>query len=537
MTAVRDSPGAARLRADEHRGRTGTTVIDIVVGESLMSKDELDEAEAVVRAGSETYVTVGRALMAIRDGKGYRLRGYNTFEAYLDGVWDMRRRQGYRLISAAQVVLDGNFVSARTQNDALPTVTQARILASLPIEERAPLIEQGVLELPTRDLSTVVRAGRAELTERRDREKPQRRLPAPTGVVDSGARPARATILVGDVRAALATLDAESVQCVVTSVPYWGLRSYGTEPQIWGGDWFGELGAEPTPDLYVEHITQVFRAVRRVLRKDGTAWLNCGFSYAGSGKGPTGWDGVGDQEHRQGFKNSGFNERWNGSAGARKQEHRQPAWPAVDAYKPKDLIPIPFLVAMALQADGWYLRSIIAWCKKAPMPESVSDRPTSAWEPILLLSRAASYFYDKDAVMESTEGSDTHSRGNGYHPKMVEAGQGIKQNDSFSAATNGLVASRNMRNAWLLGPEPFPGAHFAVFPTEVPRRCILAGSRPGDVVLDPFGGAGTTSMVAARLGRDSVYVDLKPEYADMARDRIQADGGFTVDVELREVPG
>lgn len=388
------------------------------------------------------------------------------------------------------------------------------------------------------------------------------------------AKPARVRILVGDVRAGLASLAAESVQTVPTSVPYWGLRSYGTDPQVWGGEpehthewgpelvvksnayapgegvhwnhrvngrgetrpiaeaavhvdgkqgafcecgaWLGELGNEPTPELYVEHIVQVFRHLWRVLKKDGTVWLNIGFSYAGSGKGPTGWSGAGDQVRRQGFGGGGFSV-WRDRSGPG----------GAPGYKPKDLIPIPWLVAMALQQEGWYWRSTIAWCKKAPMPESVDDRPTSAWEPILLLSKSRGYFYDADAVRE--EGAWDGQSGHRAGPRVVPTRVGPP--DMGLAGIE--PGTRNMRNVWLLGPEPFPGAHFAVFPTEVPRRCILAGSRPGDLVLDPFAGAGTTLMVAARLGRDAVGIELKPEYAQLALARIQRDAGFTAEVEMR----
>jgi DNA modification methylase len=402
-----------------------------------------------------------------------------------------------------------------------------------------------------------------------------------------GARPSRVRLLVADVRAGLATLAKDQVQTVVTSVPYWGLRSYGTEPQVWGGDhrhvhkwtsvrpwvwcpgggnyakstlsegaqrrreqveykqgdsarcecgsWLGELGTEPTPELYVEHIVEVFRHVWRVLRKDGTVWLNIGFSYAGSGKGPTGWDGVGDQVSRQGFENAPVQ---GGLLGNRRVSGNQGRIAGARGYKAKDLIPIPWLVAMALQADGWYWRSTVAWCKKAPMPESVDDRPTSAWEPILLLSRSNRYFYDKEAVAEESSENTHARRANGavsLNGKQGEHSDGVKANVSFHTATGDVLPSRNMRNVWLLGPEPFPGAHFAVFPTEVPRRCILAGSRPGDLVLDPFSGAGTTSLVAARLGRDSIGIDLKDSYVEMAADRIRADGGFTVDVGVQRI--
>jgi DNA modification methylase len=423
------------------------------------------------------------------------------------------------------------------------------------------------------------------------------------------ARPARVLLVQADVRAGLQSLEPASAQMCVTSVPYWGLRSYGTEPQVWGGDmehahawaevpyvwspggngersilssrlsstsasvrqalkrphaasmgtwcscgaWRGELGSEPTPGLYVEHITEVFGHVWRAVRADGTLWLNIGSSYAGSGKGPSGWSGLGDQIARQGFTGEGAKyaaARAQGvigaSVGVRKGSqhgesgHTSGVTPPT-GYKSKDLIPIPWLVGIALQQAGWYWRSTIAWCKKAPMPESVDDRPTSAWEPILLLSKSRDYYYDADAVREE-QSENTHARfgANGVRstggPKSQSADEElIRNNDRFHRHTaNGLIeGGRNMRNVWLLGPEPFPEAHFAVFPTEIPRRCILAGSRPGDLVLDPFAGAGTTSLVAARLGRDSVGIELKPEYVAMAETRIRADGGFTVDVTTR----
>jgi DNA modification methylase len=416
-----------------------------------------------------------------------------------------------------------------------------------------------------------------------DHQRARQPIPMPH---DNGlARPSRVQLLQMDVRGGLAQLEPASVQTCVTSVPYWGLRAYGTAPQVWGGDsvhthtwdavpyvwspggngersiatsglssssaairqaikrphagtmgslcgcgaWCGELGSEPTPHLYVEHIVEVFREVWRVLKADGTLWLNIGFSYAGSGKGPTGWSGLSDQVARQGFH--GHSPAY--EYGRRGELADRPRL-VPGGYKPKDLVPIPWLVAMALQAEGWYWRSTIAWCKRAPMPESVDDRPTSAWEPVLLLSKSRDYFYDQDAVAESTADSNTHARtGSGpvsLDGKQGDRGDGVKANPSFHQSVSELVERRNMRNVWLLAPEPFPEAHFAVFPTEVPRRCILAGSRPGDLVLDPFAGAGTTNMVAARLGRDSVGIELKPEYVAMAADRIRRDGGFTVEV-------
>jgi DNA modification methylase len=253
----------------------------------------------------------------------------------------------------------------------------------------------------------------------------------------------------------LATLEPESVQTCVTSPPYWGLRSYGTEPQVWASGWTGELGSERTPELYVAHMVEVFRAVWRVLRKDGTLWLNLGFSYAGSGKGPSNsLNKANPHSHEavevmKGFRNAGFNARWGNAEGTRKQEHRQHATPSAPGYKAKDLIPIPFLVAMALQADGWYWRSTIVWAKRAPMPESVTDRPTSAWEPILLMSKARSYFYDADAVREPSlyPEDDRKARSDVTDKRMPTAViAGIRPGSA-------VYPSRNMRNVWLLGDQ------------------------------------------------------------------------------------
>lgn len=626
MSRVTEAPGAARLRASEGLPRNGSVVHAIVeqalaVPESgpLASLDEacrllagcrdLEDVRKIrdMAEAARLYArAIDRGLEAQNHAAEIKLRAERRAGELLTGIVHPGNPQLSQGVTIGRIP-DGitRAQSSRWQAEAaVPLPMFEQHIADVR-ESGGELTSAGVLKIA----KPITRATRAPV-----------HVAPPTL-----ARPARVTLLVGDVRTALAQLPAESVQTVVTSVPYWGLRSYGTVPQVWGGEpghnhtwdsagvvraatyrqgekqrwqherngrgevnadienrdrpgwlrldsdrgdrcdcsaWLGELGNEPTPGLYVEHIVEAFRAVRRVLRADGTVWLNIGFSYAGSGKGPSGWDGIGgDQERRQGFTGEGKKYTAGPASGvigapemgalSRKSvsRHRGGAGPVV-GYKPKDLIPIPWLVAIALQQDGWYWRSTIAWCKTACMPEAVTDRPTSAWEPILMLSKSRRYFYDKDAVMESTEGSDTHSRGNGLNPKSRHDGYSpgqdsanmprlhrIKQNESFSAATAAVLPTRNMRNTWLLGPEPYSGAHFAVFPTEVPRRCILAGSRRGDLVLDPFAGAGTTSMVAARLGRDSIGIELKPEYAAMARDRIEADGGFTVDVSVENLSG
>ncbi len=355
-------------------------------------------------------------------------------------------------------------------------------------------------------------------------------------------------LLVGDVRDQLAQLGPESVQCVVTSPPYWGVRDYGTA--TWeGGDavcdhqgephrtasninantgtgtdrknaerrqFFREtcgkcgarrvdaqLGLEPTPGAYVANMVAVFRAVRRVLRDDGTLWLNLGDSYNGQN--------ARDPNIR---KNGTLSYR----AGGRAVQ--------VPGLKPKDLVGMPWRVAFALQADGWYLRSDIIWHKPNPMPESVTDRPTKAHEYLFLLTKSARYFYDADAIKEPVTGN-AHARGDGLGRKArsVEAGNHRgrpKQNESFSAAVSGLVSKRNRRTVWTIPTQPFSGAHFAVFPPALVIPCVKAGSAPGDTVLDPFAGSGTTLLVANDHQRHAIGIELNPEYVEMARKRLRA---------------
>lgn len=438
----------------------------------------------------------------------------------------------------------------------------------------------------------------------------------------------------------LRRLPDGAVSCIVTSIPYWGLRAYGTEPQIWGGNpecqhewfsaeyrpkrdgghqfvegglaklpalqgqaysapsmfcslckaWRGELGSEPTIGLFVQHIVDVFRELKRVLHPAGTCWLNVGDSYAGSGRGPTGHNGIGDQERRQGF------------TGSRLESRHQQVEPfsgvrCEPSTKPKDLCLIPERLALALQDDGWWVRSRIAWCKTSAMPESVQDRPTSAWEHIWLLTRSAKYFYDAEAVRSEGKGdwqTQTPSgwqNGAGAHDIVPQGRYEKRYSDTLTPS------GANLRNYWLLGPEPFPEAHFATFVTELPRRCIAAGSSQAGIcpecgnpwkrileptaspllargrqrvaervagpidkvligksftdgtpsftpatvtkgweptcrcgsepipslVLDPFSGAGTTVLVATRLGRRGLGLELNPNYVAMSRRRIEQD--------------
>jgi DNA modification methylase len=308
------------------------------------------------------------------------------------------------------------------------------------------------------------------------------------------------TIHHGDALAVLRTMPDASVHCCVTSPPYYGLRNYGVA---------GQIGLEPTPEAFVQKLVEVFREVRRVLRDDGTLWLNLGDSYAG-GKTGRADHGSGDASCKLGPKRDGI------PGGTVMGPIAQRLVPA--GYKPKDLIGIPWRVAFALQADGWYLRSEIIWAKRNCMPESVTDRPTKAHEQVFLLAKRERYFYDAEAIKEPVTGG-AHARGDGVNPKCAEPGSGVKQNSSFSAAVNGLVSNRNCRSVWTLGHEATPEAHFATFPIRLAERCILAGCPAGGTVLDPFAGAGTTGLAALKHGRQFVGSELNAEYITLAYGR------------------
>lgn len=376
------------------------------------------------------------------------------------------------------------------------------------------------------------------------------------------------SILHGDCRDVLSTLPAGSVQCVVTSPPYWGLRDYGVD---------GQIGLEATPEAYLETMVAVFREVRRVLREDGTLWLNLGDSYHGGGGGNYG-DSKSTRTHAQHLTNV---------------KNRL----ILPTIKPKDLVGIPWRVAFALQADGWWLRSDIIWAKPNPMPESVTDRPTKAHEYVFLLTKSARYFYDAEAVREpNTPGGAariTASPGTGSGMSIGVGGQRYARLASVGTEANG----RNMRSVWTIPSAPFPEAHFATFPPALADRCILAGTsakgccptcgapwvrevervstgksyatgksaakravglatgfsgyddgsscpvfrttgwapscgcEAGDpvpcTVLDPFGGSGTVGACAEALGRHSILIELSPEYVAMAKRRTAQRGLFT----------
>jgi DNA modification methylase len=382
---------------------------------------------------------------------------------------------------------------------------------------------------------------------------------------------------VGDCRELLRQVDDESINCVVTSPPYFQLRDYGVE---------GQIGLEQTPEAYVAVLVDVFREVRRVLREDGTLWLNLGDSFAQGNRG-----GIGDASTLEGSRH---NQNESRAAKARASFRRDGAAVAATAHrkisglKPKDMIGIPWMVAFALRADGWFLRSDIIWHKLQAMPESVRDRPTKAHEYLFLLSKRERYYYDWKAIREPVTGG-AHHRGGGINPKILggdhprnvdsryqapgqpehsglrrrglevvrarkneRSGEAmapedarrkvgfndrwrVKQNASFAAATSELVDARNKRSVWSLGCEPFSGAHFATFPRKLVEPCILAGCPAGGVVLDPFGGSGTVGEVAEALGRNYLLFDLNSEYAELARQRT-AQRGLFVETLARELP-
>jgi DNA modification methylase len=356
-------------------------------------------------------------------------------------------------------------------------------------------------------------------------------------------------ILTGDCRKVLAALPAASVHCIVTSPPYFGLRDYGTA--TWeGGDPACEhtvggqvpdskapgaicagvrpgvdasrcrkcgarridaqIGLERTPDAYVAEMVAVFREARRVLRDDGTLWLNIGDSYARNpAKG----------QHKPGHsgKQAGCYDGGNGRASSTVLG---------EGLKDKDLIGIPWMLAFALRADGWYLRQDIIWAKPNAMPESVQDRCTKAHEYVFLLSKRERYFYDAEAISEPARYPDgPGNKTQKYTTAYRETG------DERLRTKAGLVDigprdTRNRRSVWTIATEPSGIAHFAMMPTALAELCIKAGCPQGGTVLDPFGGAGTTGIVADRIGRSAVLIELNPANASIATDRLRGDAGM-----------
>jgi DNA modification methylase len=329
-------------------------------------------------------------------------------------------------------------------------------------------------------------------------------------------------ILHGDCRALLPTLPDGSVHCCVTSPPYFGLRDYGHAEQI---------GLEPTPDEFVAALVDVFREVRRVLRDDGTLWLNLGDSYAGSrGSGaPSANSTLAGNGHQ------GGGPKLRAMTESRRRD--DVAIPRSDirvaGLKPKDLIGIPWRVAFALQADGWYLRQDIIWHKPNPMPESVQDRCTKAHEYVFLLSKSATYYCDMEAIAEPAigpaGGNVKPTRSFEHDPVKHRTKAGLAAAQARAREAGGYE-TRNKRSVWTIVTQPYSEAHFATMAPELAENCIKAGCPIGGTVLDPFGGAGTTGLVADRLQRSAILVELNATYADMARTRVTDDAPLFAEV-------
>ena len=366
----------------------------------------------------------------------------------------------------------------------------------------------------------------------------------------------------GDVTDVLRTLADESVQCVITSPPYWGLRDYGTaqwkggDPKCkhvaatirtglglavlgerfrGGGHKQGEvtelqyrdvcakcgavrvdqqIGLEKTPEEYIAKMVKVFREVRRVLRADGTCWVNLGDSYA-SGKGTCYNPGGGANSLGQGRK----------AEGAHPLDRGNKSTLAAVGLKPKDLVGIPWMLAFALRSDGWHLRQDIIWAKPNPMPESVTDRCTKSHEYLFMLSKNAHYFYDAEAIKEPGVMKPQVRLTPRDFVNGKDAERRVDRRPNYRLREDVEVenAMRNKRSVWTIATQPFKEAHFATYPEKLVEPCILAGSAVGDTVLDPFVGSGTTGVVALRYSRNFIGIELNPEYAVMARQRIKND--------------
>ena len=303
-------------------------------------------------------------------------------------------------------------------------------------------------------------------------------------------------ILQGDCLDEMEWMANESVQCCVTSPPYFGLRDYGHA---------GQIGLETSPAEYVRKMVDVFREVRRVLKPDGTLWLNLGDSYNAHPGQRKATDKAGDRQQTV-----------RGSTAA-------PSRHAEDL-KPKDLMGIPWRVAFALQEDGWYLRQDIIWHKPNPMPESVRDRCTKAHEYIFLFSKSPKYYFDIEAMKEPAVMAGSRIKlGSRSFAKRQADGAGVKPSGNGNAEHYDVPAYRNRRSVWTVPTRPYKGAHFAVYPPKLIEPCILAGSRVGDVVFDPFAGSGTTGAVAVAHGRKATMCELNAEYVDLIKARMAQD--------------
>jgi DNA modification methylase len=339
-------------------------------------------------------------------------------------------------------------------------------------------------------------------------------------------------IINADVMEGLSQLPDESVHCVVTSPPYWGLRDYGV---------LGQLGLEPTLGEHIDAMVRVFREVRRVLRKDGTLWLNYGDSYAASANGRSAADTKALGNDDRTFRDKPFStvgpisrvgksgNKGNAGADCIGRNSDQ-------TLKPKDLCGVPWRVAFALQAGGWWLRQDIIWSKPNPMPESIKDRCTKAHEYLFLLAKSERYYFDAEAIAEASVDPESL---NGRNPRNADKftqqdpdGLGRTRKGFAAIEAGKIYATRNKRSVWEIATQPFPEAHFATFPPALIEPCIKAGCPLDGTVLDPFGGSGTTGLVADRLKRNAILIELNPTYAAMAEKRIANDNPLFAEVSV-----
>lgn len=310
-------------------------------------------------------------------------------------------------------------------------------------------------------------------------------------------------ILLGDALEQLRTIPSESINTCVTSPPYFNLRDYEVA---------GQIGNEASVEEYLQSLVSVFREVRRILRADGTLWVNMGDSYAGSGKGR-----MADGTHYDKKPSK------SGNYGGTRNGHLKKTVAA--GCKPKDLIGVPWQMAFALRADGWYLRQDIIWSKSNCMPESVKDRCTKSREYIFLLSKSERYYFDAAAISEpvtSTKGNAKTFRGGGAYTGGRSHDNSAQVERESHGNRENQTGRRNKRDVWTVSTNGFRGAHFAVFPEKLIEPCVLAGCPEGGVVLDPFTGSGTTGVVAKRMGRNFIGCEINPSYAKMAEARIAA---------------
>ena len=306
------------------------------------------------------------------------------------------------------------------------------------------------------------------------------------------------TIINGNALEVLKSLPDNSIDCCVTSPPYYALRDYGCD---------GQIGLEETPEKYIERLCDVFSEVRRILTPKGTLWLNIGDSYNGNK--------VGNTEIVKNKKVSESN------------DFHKKLWSGA---KPKDLIGIPFMLAFALRSQGWYLRQDIIWCKPNPMPESVTDRCTKSHEYIFLLSKSQKYYFDYEAIMEPCADQERNnfqsgSRANGINKDRNDNDLG-KRSKIWKPKVIGDQKARNKRDVWTVNNKPCKEAHFATYPFELIKPCILAGCPENGIVLDPFMGSGTTAIVARSLNRNYLGVELNPEYIKIAHKRLDKHLGM-----------